>query len=588
MSGLPVPYIKNSNFNEDATNEVSGREMVKPDSLDQEFSGVQQTTDSIIENVNKIIRSDGRIKDLFVELHSLSPDVLALFKAEFSFKGAWATTTAYIAGQSVVENAVLYLCLASHTSGVFATDLSGNLWGRITSEGEITSVAADLAALDVIVTGHVGHIIGLEVDENDTDTAKNKFVSNNMIKAVLESTANNLSTNADPTSSSDSDNTDGKGVFSINSIWTNTSTKAKWICENATATTAVWKEVVTLDSSGKIPALDGSQLTNLPVSKDWQKALALAVNNLFEIARNHDLPEGVAGNGFFDEFNTDSLVTQTGVTYDATNDLYENAVVGVNACSDMTSNSAPSGTVSASTELAGSPAFEAFDRDTAQFWATNSVTTGSITYAFNNGLTAKIIDEYTIQCELSPEHDRAPKDFTLQASNTGAFAGEEVTLDTQAGIVFSSGEKKSFSFSNSTSYIFYKIGVTLNNGDPTYITISEVELIEADSANNVTLLPANKTIIADPTDLRFDFIINEIDALTLGTDLTVKGSRDGGTTLSLCTLTRIGTLPGGESHIMGEVDVTGQPSGTAMKFQLESFNNKRIELMFANQLPIYS
>ena len=95
------------------------------------------------------------------------------------------------------------------------------------------------------------------------------------------------------------------------------------------------------------------------------------------------------------------------------------------------------------------------------------------------------------------------------------------------------------------------------------------------------------TITADPTSLRFDFIITETDALTLGTDITVKGTRDGGVTYTAATLTKVGTLPTGESHIKAEVDVSGQPSGTAMRYKLESFNEKSYEIKFVYQLPIY-
>lgn len=41
---------------------------------------------------------------------------------------AWATSTAYTAGQARVSGLECYRCLVSHTSGTFATDLSAGKW----------------------------------------------------------------------------------------------------------------------------------------------------------------------------------------------------------------------------------------------------------------------------------------------------------------------------------------------------------------------------------------------------------------------------------------------------------------------------
>lgn len=41
---------------------------------------------------------------------------------------AWVTTTGYSIGDFVVESATVYRCLAAHTSGTFATDLSAGYW----------------------------------------------------------------------------------------------------------------------------------------------------------------------------------------------------------------------------------------------------------------------------------------------------------------------------------------------------------------------------------------------------------------------------------------------------------------------------
>lgn len=41
---------------------------------------------------------------------------------------AWVTTTAYVVGNLVLQGGNVYVCAANHTSGTFATDLSGGKW----------------------------------------------------------------------------------------------------------------------------------------------------------------------------------------------------------------------------------------------------------------------------------------------------------------------------------------------------------------------------------------------------------------------------------------------------------------------------
>lgn len=41
---------------------------------------------------------------------------------------AWATGTAYTVGTRVIESSIVYFCISAHTSGTFATDLSGGKW----------------------------------------------------------------------------------------------------------------------------------------------------------------------------------------------------------------------------------------------------------------------------------------------------------------------------------------------------------------------------------------------------------------------------------------------------------------------------
>ena len=60
------------------------------------------------------------------------------------------------------------------------------------------------------------------------------------------------------------------------------------------------------------------------------------------------------------------------------------------------------------------------------------------------------------------QFERMPRDFTLLASNTGAFGGEEATLLTvdESGAYWSALETKTFNFTNDTKYTYYRVHMT--------------------------------------------------------------------------------------------------------------------------------
>lgn len=100
----------------------------------------------------------------------------------------------------------------------------------------------------------------------------------------------------------------------------------------------------------------------------------------------------------------------------------------------------------------------------------------------------------------------SPKTWTLEASNTGAFSGEEVILDTQNNVTdWVQGEWKAFNFQNNTPYLYYRINITENNG-ATNLNISELKLSETILSLDNFYLFAGKNSIGE-TVLEFDIDI---------------------------------------------------------------------------------
>jgi len=127
----------------------------------------------------------------------------------------------------------------------------------------------------------------------------------------------------------------------------------------------------------------------------------------------------------------------------------------------------------------------AFDNDIADANATGSWYAWDAGYK-NTGWTgqdfgaanSKIVGKYRVCSVNVADRTWDPKDWTFEGSNTGAWGGEETVLDTVTGESFTQQEWKDYTFDNSTSYRYYRIDVTANNGDGTYLVVQEMEMFE--------------------------------------------------------------------------------------------------------------
>lgn len=194
----------------------------------------------------------------------------------------------------------------------------------------------------------------------------------------------------------------------------------------------------------------------------------------------------------------------------------------------MTSNGPQGGvTVSASSTTSPYYAYLAFDNDAASADAWLSTTAAASWLKMDLGAT-KTIHRYTIVGPGSGGLTRAPNTWTLQGSSTGAFSGEQVTVDSRSGVTWTAGELKTFELSSAASYRYFRLYITANNGDATYHTIVEMQLY-------TKVVPAG---VAYPASLAAD--CTDWTALTaLARTSTLNGqsiwyalSFDGGTTYS--------------------------------------------------------
>ncbi|MBW8780624.1 MAG: discoidin domain-containing protein [Verrucomicrobia bacterium] len=159
------------------------------------------------------------------------------------------------------------------------------------------------------------------------------------------------------------------------------------------------------------------------------------------------------------------------------------------------------GTASASAENPpNETSSKAFDGTTSTKWY-NAVNggTGWLQYQFASGI-AWTISEYKVS-SANDVSQRDPKNWQFQGSNDGSTW---TTLDTQTNQTFASRLlTKTYDFTNTTPYHYYRLNITANSGGSGYgLQLSELALLSSpsdagDKTSPVLTLPAN--IVTDAT-----------------------------------------------------------------------------------------
>ena len=145
---------------------------------------------------------------------------------------------------------------------------------------------------------------------------------------------------------------------------------------------------------------------------------------------------------------------------------------GVTVVPNMTSATAPSGTVTASNFHLSFPPWGAFNSalgDTRWLTAQGS-TTGWLAYEWGGGISRTIVS-YAITGHPSVP-SLNPKNWTFDGWTGSAW----VAIDTRTNqTAWANNERRVYSFSNATAYIRYRINITANDGQAEYTGISYFE-----------------------------------------------------------------------------------------------------------------
>lgn len=202
------------------------------------------------------------------------------------------------------------------------------------------------------------------------------------------------------------------------------------------------------------------------------------------------------------------------------------AVTLVDQVPTMTSNSAPVGTVTASTQYdASHQGWMAFnDEITSAAWLTSSgTTTGTLQYDFGSGVTKTIV-YYSLIGVPSGDNvpNRAPKTWTFEGSNNGS---SWTTIDTQTNVsAWVADEKRTYTTTNTTAYRYYRINVSANQGDATFLSVAEMELLVSTSGVQALTVNVDSVRYIKPTQnldvyaagtntKKFDITVLDVDKI---------------------------------------------------------------------------
>lgn len=153
----PPPYVPSFSFS--GFQETNPTDPPPGPMLDNEFADISDSLNTTITALSSVRRSDGALVNGIVTPESLASDLTIGVQTPT----AWVTAHAYTAGNIVVQANTFYLCLVTHVSGVFATDLAAVKWVSVTLS--ITGYSADQITYDHTVSGLVAVNVKTALDE---------------------------------------------------------------------------------------------------------------------------------------------------------------------------------------------------------------------------------------------------------------------------------------------------------------------------------------------------------------------------------------------------------------------------------------
>ena len=283
-----------------------------------------------------------------------------------------------------------------------------------------------------------------------------------------------------------------------------------------------------------------------------------------------NLVNGIA-DPYTDETDID-IATSVNESYDASGDFYE-GTSGTSVVGDGV------GTNSGDFTLGGGLG-AARNGNTSETAANSALTSSSSGDSFYQVDWGAGNDKVITQFEIWGPNDAA---FFSTASGTAKLQGSANASswnDLSAADALPTGASAQDTITatdTSTAYRYHRI--VMNSGSTNVRRIAELRFTEQNPPSDLTLVSNSFTAESVPSTGRIHIQIRENETVTVNTDFTAEVSRDNGTTWTLGTLVKVADLADSTvAYEDSDVDISGQPTGTSMKYRIKTLNNKDIEI----------
>lgn len=124
---MPYPSPPEISTSYTAQEQALGDGTLPGQELDVDLAAIRASVTDVINFVRGITRSDGALANGIVTQEALGAALVIGFESP----RVWATGVAYTTRSIVFDGTKIYLCLAAHTSSVFATDLASGRWSLL-------------------------------------------------------------------------------------------------------------------------------------------------------------------------------------------------------------------------------------------------------------------------------------------------------------------------------------------------------------------------------------------------------------------------------------------------------------------------
>ncbi|MGB0670028.1 MAG: hypothetical protein ACPGNT_00905 [Rhodospirillales bacterium] len=355
----------------------------------------------------------------------------------------------------------------------------------------------------------------------------------------------------------------------------------------ATVTPTVSDKVAILDADDSDSPKFATIQTILDLGGSDTTARDLAMTAYIKADLAASDPAGTFGPVSGDNFTSDSLATKTGATYDATGHYY----VSTHNYGSPALVSGGTGTIiddgNSNTSNPDTVVGKAFDgtTNTAHNYSSGTSSDTTTRWVGKQWSSAKLITQAKFYGPNNyGAHYNNAFNIYFEGSNDGS---SWTTLDSLTSVGSGSSYVGTLTYSGSNAYLRHRLRLT--SGATAWYSIAEIEFYEMPDLglSDITLVPNAVTLAtANPLDMSAYFRIEEVDAITLGTDLNLRMSIDGGTTWANATEVEVGQYGTSDVLIRADADVSGQ-TGNSLVWELTTANNKEVRVKQVAVVPLY-